>query len=222
REFKRGLELASRNPELHYNLGLAFKLKDDLPAALAELRQAEALNPNLPDPAYTLGVTLWQMGNFEASAAELQKVLAIKPDYAEAYYTLGTVWKQMGKLSESERALRTSIRLQPDFSGAHTTLAAVLKQQGNIQEAEEENHIANSIRETKMGIQAATFATNSGIRLLNAGDLTGAISQFETAIKAFPNYLPAHQQLATALERAGDKKRSLEEAKVVETLRKSQ
>jgi len=126
----------------------------------------------------------------------------------------------MGKLPESVQALRTAIQLQPDFAGAHTTLAAVLKQQGNLQGAEEENRIANSIRESKMGIQAAIFATNSGVRLLNAGDLTGAISQFETAIKAFPNYLPAHQQLAIALERVGDKKRSLEENKVVENLRK--
>ena len=125
----------------------------------------------------------------------------------------------MGKLPQAVQALRSAIGLQPDFAGAHTTLAAVLKQQGNTQEADEENRVANNIRETKMGIQAANFVTNSGIKLLHAGDLDGAISQFETAIKAFPGYIPAHQQLAIALERAGHKGRSLEEIKIVEHLK---
>jgi Tfp pilus assembly protein PilF len=82
----------------------------------------------------------------------------------------------------------------------------------------EENRIANEIRETKMGIQTAIFATNSGIRLLNAGDIVGAIAQFEIAIKASPSYVPAHQQLSVALARSGNRARSLEESKIAEKL----
>ena len=124
----------------------------------------------------------------------------------------------MGRLPEATETLQAAIRLQPGFAGAHTTLAAVLRQQGNEQAAAEENRLANHIRETQMGLQAAQFATNSGIKLLNAGDLGGAISQFEQAIKNDPDYLPAHQQLALAFLRSGDLKRAGEERAIAEKL----
>jgi Tfp pilus assembly protein PilF len=69
-----------------------------------------------------------------------------------------------------------------------------------------------------MTLQTATFATNSGNKLLNAGDLDGAIAQFESAIKADSSYAPAHQQLAAALARKGDGKRSEQELEIARKL----
>ena len=57
----------------------------------------------------------------------------------------------------------------------------------------------------KTDLQAATFATNSGRRLLNAGDLDGAISQFRTAVRAMPSYALAHYELGLALSQKGQK-----------------
>ena len=81
-------------------------------------------------------------------------------------------------------------------------------------------HARLPARESKAGIeigkektnqQAALFATNSGKRLLNAGDLDGAISQFRSAINATPNYAPAHYQLGLALQRKGEKDEATKE-----------
>jgi Flp pilus assembly protein TadD len=47
------------------------------------------------------------------------------------------------------------------------------------------------------------FATNSGTRLLNAGDLDGAIAQLQRAIQLSAGYAPAHYQLGEALRRKG-------------------
>jgi Tfp pilus assembly protein PilF len=41
------------------------------------------------------------------------------------------------------------------------------------------------------------------MRLLKAGDLEGAISQFRAAIVLAPSYAPAHFHLAEALQRKG-------------------
>ena len=71
-----------------------------------------------------------------------------------------------------------------------------------------------------MTLQTATFATNSGTKLMNAGDLDGAILQFESAIKADSSYAPAHQQLATALERKGDRDRATKELETFRRLQK--
>ena len=117
---------------------------------------------------------------------------------------LGTILKQMGKLPEAADALREATRLQPDFAGAHTTLASILRQLGDSAGAAAESKLGAEITKEKNNLQAATFATNSGRRLLNAGDLDGAISQFHSAIDAMPTYAAAHYQLGLALRQKGD------------------
>jgi Flp pilus assembly protein TadD len=107
-------------------------------------------------------------------------------------------------LPESAAALREAIRLQPDFAGAHTTLAAVLRQLGDAAGAAAESKAGADIFKQRTNLQSATFATNSGRRLLTAGDIDGAISQFHSAIESAPTYAPAHYQLGLALDRKGD------------------
>jgi len=64
-------------------------------------------------------------------------------------------------------------------------------------------------------ISIVEVSTNSGKRLLSAGDLDGAIQQFRSALHSEPNYAAAHYQLALALQRTGQKdeaKREFEKA----------
>ena len=59
------------------------------------------------------------------------------------------------------------------------------------------------------------FATNSGKRLMSAGDMEGALSQFHAALEAQPDYADAHYQLGQALRRKGNAegaKREFQEA----------
>jgi Flp pilus assembly protein TadD len=141
----------------------------------------------------------------------LRSAIRVRPDYAEAYYTLGSVLKQMNQLPDAAAALREAIRLQPDFVGAHTNLAAVLRQMGDTSGANSESRLATELSKQKTNLQSATFATNSGKRLLSAGDLDGAISQFRNAVRLAPDYPDAHQQLGIALARKGDTAESQQE-----------
>ena len=102
-------------------------------------------------------------------------------------------------------------RLQPDFAGAHTTLAAVLREQGDAAGAATESKAASEISKSVYSLQGATFATNSGKRLMQAGDLDGAIGQFRSAIQLAPEFAPAHQQLGLGLQRKGAKDESEKE-----------
>ena len=111
--------------------------------------------------------------------------------------------KQQGQLQEAAASLREAIRLQPDFAGAHTTLSAILRQLGDEEGAARERVLGAQISQGKTSLQAATFNTNSGKRLLGLGDLEGAISQFRAAIGLLPTYAPAHFHLAEALQRKG-------------------
>ena len=111
------LKLAPEAANLHYDLALALKLKDNLAGASSELREAIRLDPNLADAYYTYGVTLWQQGEFAAAAEQLRAAVRVRPDYAEAYYTLGAVYKQMDKLSEAAQSLARCYSLAAGFRG---------------------------------------------------------------------------------------------------------
>jgi Flp pilus assembly protein TadD len=74
-----------------------------------------------------------------------------------------------------------------------------------------ESKVGTELSKETNNQQAALFATNSGKRLLNAGDLDGAISQFKSAIQAVPGYAPAHFQLGLALQRKGERAESVRE-----------
>ncbi len=206
-----GLKLAPENASLHYNLGLAYKLKDQLDKAVPEFKEAIRLQPDLADAHYTLGILYWQRGEFDPATEEMRQALSAKPDYAEAHYTLGTIYKQQGKLPEAASELREAIRLQPDFGGAHTTLAGVLRQLGDAQGAADEAKAGAKIVASTNNLQAAKVATNSGKRLLGAGDLEGAISQFRSAINSEPNFAAAHYQLGLALNQKGEKDNAAKE-----------
>jgi tetratricopeptide (TPR) repeat protein len=190
---------------------VALKLKDHLPEAIAEFKKAIELDPALADAYYALGVTVWQQGDFPNAADQLRGAIRAKPDYAEAHYTLGTVLSQMNQLAEAASELREAIRLQPDFAGAHTTLGNVLRKMGDTEQASAESRAGAEISKQKNGLQAASFTTNSGLHLLEVGDLEGAISQFRSAINSKPDYAPAHYQLGVALERKGERKEASDE-----------
>jgi Flp pilus assembly protein TadD len=111
----------------------------------------------------------------------------------------------MNKLQESAEALRHAIQLDPDFAGAHTTLAGVLRQLGDTAGAAAESKAGAEMTKASTDLQAATFATNSGRRLLTVGDLDGAISQFRSAIRVMPSYAMAHYELGLALSQKGVK-----------------
>jgi Flp pilus assembly protein TadD len=87
----------------------------------------------------------------------------------------------------------------------------VLRQLGDTVGAAAESKAGIELGKQKTSEQAALFATNSGKRLLTAGDLEGAISQFRSAINAMPSYAPAHFQLGLALQRRGEKNEAARE-----------
>jgi Flp pilus assembly protein TadD len=158
------------------------------------------------------------MGDLEGAVTELRAAIHAKPDYAEAFYTLGSVLKQKGDLPAAAAALQEAIRLQPDFAGAHTTLAGVLRQLGDTEGAATQSKLGAEISKKKTGEQAALFATNSGKRLLQAGDVDGAIGQFRSAIASSPQYAPAHFGLGQALRQRGKSEEARQEFRKAQEL----
>jgi protein O-GlcNAc transferase len=199
------LKLSPNDPQLHYNLGLALKLKDDLSAAIPELETAAKLDPSAPDPPFTLGILYMQQGRFDDAAQQLNAALKLRPENSDGWAELGSVYHQQKKLPEAVAALEQAIRLSPRTPGPHITLAGVLAEQGNQPEAAAERKTAASLTRVAINHQRATFATNSGNLLLEKGQIADAIARYQEALSNDPNFADAHRQLAVALDRSGRK-----------------
>jgi protein O-GlcNAc transferase len=219
-ELRSGLKLAPRDARLHYNLGIAFKMQDDISNAVPELQQAEKLDPSAPEAPYALGMIFTQTGRNEEAARELNASLKLRPENGEGWATLGIVYNTLGQLPEAASALQEAIRQLPDQADPHLTLATVLAQQDQQKEALAERKKAADLMRAHMNLQRAQVATNAGLSLLKGGSLPEAIVQFKDALSYDPNYADAHAGLADALERQGDKVDAATERQKAKDLKK--
>ena len=85
--------IAHEHPDLaaaHYNLGVAYKQKDDVAHAEAELRRTIELEPHFSEAHYTLGLIYTEAGDTAKAVEQLRTAVQQRPDYAEAWFTLGS------------------------------------------------------------------------------------------------------------------------------------
>ncbi len=229
--FKKALALDPNDPQLHYDLGLAYKFKDRPQDAIAELSRAGQMDPKLQDPPYTLGILYMQLGKLDDAVVELKKAVALRPESGDAWAILGSTLKQDSRLPEAAEALKKAIPLLPGQPGPLVTLAGVLAEQagnlstqadaaeaaGDHQKAEQLQGEVKELRTQaadyrKQGAvlargavsrQRANFALNAGNQLMMRGQIADAIARYQEAVAADPTFADAHSQLAIAYERQG-------------------
>ena len=206
-EFRKGVALVSDDrtlgSALHYDLGLALKLKDRLSEAITELQQAELLDPSQPDPPYTLGVSYMQSGDFSKSATELERATSLRPDNGEAWALLGSVYQQMEQPALAIAALRQAIKLQPEQPGSHVVLAGILARQGDRDGAASERKKAADLSRAAVGRQHTDFVLRTAMSLLQNGNFDDAAMRLQNAITEDPNNAALHRLLAETLARQG-------------------
>ena len=105
------------NPQLggpHANLGVIYRDAHQLPAALAEFKEAVRLNPAQPVYLNQLGVAYRQLGQFDKAREAYEQAIAHDANYAAAILNLGILMDMY--LAEPGRALvlyQRSLALTP-------------------------------------------------------------------------------------------------------------
>jgi protein O-GlcNAc transferase len=202
-ELKAALRLDPDSPQMHYDLGVAYKLQDDAVSAIPELETAAKLNPSGYEPAFVLGQLYMQVARYPEAAEQLEASLKLHPQNGEAWAMLGSIYNKLDRLPEAVTALREAILQLPDQADSHLILAMVLMKQNQPDAAAEERKIGADLMRAHMNLQRAEVATNSGRSLLAGGKVDDAIVQFRDALAFDPNYADAHLGLADALEKQG-------------------
>ena len=149
---------AGESAEAHLLMGTAFLEKGDFPAALAELRKALAINPDLPTLRTVYARALLSSGDQEAAVRELQRALLAAPNDFEANLRLGALLRRDGRHEESARYLRRAYELRPQDVTARLGLAGALLSQGKLDESRGllEGIVAESPGYTEAHVMLAT------------------------------------------------------------------
>jgi Flp pilus assembly protein TadD len=201
RLYRRGLELAPDDVELHNALGWTL-FQDGRPAeAVAEYERALAVDPQHAKAHNNLALALVELGRLEEAASHFKTSLEIEPR-AEIYSDLGFTLARLGKSDEARSLYRKALELDPSCASAHVNLAVTFVQAGNFAEAE------SHYRQALPGRPTAETHNGLGYVLARQGREDEAVAEFRKAIEVDTKFTAAYNNLADVLAKQG----KLEEA----------
>lgn len=132
---RRLIEVGGDTPLFHLLMAKAMLNHSDDERALAELKKAEAGDPNLPFLHFNLGLAYQHLEDHEQAAAEFRKDIAAAPDLAYSYERLARLLLQEGKVQEALEQFRAALARDPRQSQSHLEVARILIGQGQDREA---------------------------------------------------------------------------------------
>jgi tetratricopeptide (TPR) repeat protein len=212
RAFRRGLEIAPKDVELHNALGWTL-FQDARPVeAVAQFQRALALAPDHVKSHNNLALALVELGRLEEAARHFERSVALEPK-AEIYSDLGFVMARLGRSDDAFANYEKALALDPECPSAHFNMAVTFVQAENYPKAEVH------YRRALAGKPTAEARNGLGYALARQGRTGDAIAEFRKAIEANPRFTPAYNNLAEALasqgkleEAASYYRRSLEQA----------
>jgi tetratricopeptide (TPR) repeat protein len=192
------VEKVPANARAHSNLGQALGLEGRADAAMAELREAIRLQPNLPYAHYNLGLELAKAGRDAEAVPEFEAELKLLPAFAPAWCELGLSLYQLGRRAEAVAAYEKALQLRPEYVDALERLGIALGSLGRLAEAMTRYQLA-----LRLAPERASLHLNAGIALAQMRQLEPAIQQFQAAVNLDPDFGQAHLALAQALAETG-------------------
>jgi len=201
RAYRRGLEIAPDDAELHNALGWTLFQEGRSAEAVTEYERALRANPKLVKSHNNMALALVELGRLEEAAGHFRTSLELEPK-AEIYSDLGFIMARLGHPDEARADYLRALELDPNCASAHFNLAVTFVQAGAFGEAEAH------YRQALPGRPTAETHNGLGYVLARRGRTDEAVAEFRKAIDVDPKFTPAYNNLADALAKQG----KLEEA----------
>ena len=203
-EFSRAQKPLRLDAFEHYVRGL---LAADGEARSRELREANRLEPNWPEPVFALGQLSFARRDCPTAITWFSRIPQAHERYMQAMFSTGVcrLW-----MNEPERAEAAFTGLQATLRGPAAdagdlpeilnNLAIARSRSGKLQLAQEDLR-----RAADLDPDASDYPFNLGLVALRTNDLEEAISEFRDALQREPDDSEVRALLIFALERAGKK-----------------
>lgn len=182
----------------HAVLGNYFSQRGLSQNAIAELKQALAINPHNVTARMLLAAELSQVGDLDGSRQETMRLLSEAPDHPAGLMQLALLQAAAGHLDQAIQTTRQVTEVDPDFALAYEKLSRGMLQLGKYPEAVQAAREALRITPFRAEIHFLLGFT------LNAnGQLLEASQHFQLASALKPSWAEAHDQLGLSLTELG-------------------
>ena len=192
------LNVLPDDAETHYNLGITFKLQNNLDKAIASYQRAIDVNPEFSQVYCSLGNVFTELGELDKAVALYRLSITLNPDDAETYYNLGVVFTDIGKLDDAVACYQQAIAINPNSMDSHYNLGVIFSKKGKLEKA-------ISCYRQALAITPNDPAThfNLGIIYKERGEREKAISSLQHAISVKPDFAEAFFNLGVLFSEQG-------------------
>lgn len=214
--YRRAALLDPKSFRWAYYLGRLQRWIGDSAKATVTLRQAIRLDPDYFAARLKLAESLLAAGHGQESEQMYRQLLQSDERSASAHFGLGRAQAAQGNLSAAAESYRTACRLFPEYGAAHYALALAYRDLGRPDQSKQEivlfersrgrapllpDPLMEAIEALKEGKE---IHFRQGLRQQRAGDLPGAISEYEQVLRADPDDARAHGNLLAAYLNLGN------------------
>lgn len=159
---------------------------------IAAAKQAERLNPKLPEVHFSLGGAYNATGQTAAAIAELKKALELSPNSDEAYRRLGIAYADVGQKDPAIQALQKATELNPYYWVNLNALGTAYFEFGDYEKA-----LKQYQNVTQLEPENAAGYDNIGSVYSRMGKYEESIGAYQKALQIQP-YAGTYSNLATA------------------------
>lgn len=223
-DYKTAVKIYPEFDLAYNNLGVAQADAGDIPGAMESYHKAIALKPNYKEAWNNLGIAARNGGDTLTAIQAYEKVIKIDPKYYISWNNLGTIHSDRGELKDAIECYNKALEAEPRFAVAYFNRGRAYGAIGNMDAATSDFAMAakldpslgerasgelNSVRykmQQKIENPDAIQLINMAIEKVNAGDLDGAMQNFNRAAELAPNSPEVFNNRANLKHLRGDVK----------------
>jgi tetratricopeptide (TPR) repeat protein len=191
--FEKALALDPQHLPSLQNIGVLHIEAGRLAEGRRFLQQAKRLSPHDPQVLLQLGRTYLQQGDPAKAKQVLEQALSKKADWTDALLELGNALLELKQIEEALRAFSRAYELKREWRAACRLAQAHLELK-DYQAAEKA--AADALHDNPSCVQALSVL---GVVQHESGQLAESVATLQRAIRAQPDFLPAHVNLGVTL-----------------------
>jgi tetratricopeptide (TPR) repeat protein len=180
--FQRVLAASPKSVEAHVNLAEAYRLKGDVPSAIATLRKAKQLDTKDLRAAMVLAAEFYIVEDLVESRDIVQHIVQLQADNAAALNSLAFLMSETGgNLDEAQKLAERALRKDGKNTSVQDTLGWIYLKKGVIDSALQ---IFSNLVTKEPG--NASFRYHFGAALLKKSDRNRARTELQAALASRP------------------------------------
>src|SRR6185437_537908 len=130
---RRAIDIRPDSPQLHYNLGKAYRDAKDLEHAAESFKRALDLRPDIGPAWNNLGNTYKDLGRLDEAIDAYQHSLEVRPSHPQTLHNLGLAYRGLLRLDDAMRCFDTALTFDPSHIECQVSRAMVLLARGKFE-----------------------------------------------------------------------------------------